>query len=469
MKEETFKLLEQVVKILTDEKHRVNEAEKLMNELLSFHDISGFEAEIYTNIGIIYMIQEKFGQAIHYFKVALDLTKNPEIRSLCFNNIGICDRKKSFIIDNDRIRNNAILAFKKSYKIKQNIDSLSNVGSMHVSSNESDEAIDLFTKVIEIDPDDANAHWNRSLAYLEKYDFKNGWQGYEYGKRTDVRHKRTYGDLPEWDGTNGSKIIIYGEQGIGDEIMWASIIPDIAKDNDIILDAHPRLQDLFRESFPQIKVYGTRKESQCYWPKYHNAQYHLAIGSLCKFYRNELDEFPKTPYLKANAEISQKYKDKLNSLSNRKKIGISWRGGTTDTGELFRRIELEKWVDLFKEDFDFISLQYKEDAEKDLKEFQDKYPEFKIHHWRDVIDDYDETAGLIDNLDLIISVPQSIIHLAGAMGVKTLQLTPYRHMWQMGKFGEDMPWYDSVKNIWQKEHGKWDDVMVQAKEQLCSL
>jgi ADP-heptose:LPS heptosyltransferase len=195
----------------------------------------------------------------------------------------------------------------------------------------------------------------------------------------------------------------------------------------------------------------------------------LAIGSLCKFYRNELDEFPKTPYLKANAEISQKYKDKLNSLSNRKKIGISWRGGTTDTGELFRRIELEKWVDLFKEDFDFISLQYKDDAEKDLQEFNDKYPEFKIHHWRDVIDDYDETAGLIDNLDLIISVPQSIVHLAGAMGVKTLQLTPYRHMWQMGKFGEDMPWYDSVKNIWQKEHGKWDDVMKEAKEHLCSL
>jgi hypothetical protein len=155
--------------------------------------------------------------------------------------------------------------------------------------------------------------------------------------------------------------------------------------------------------------------------------------------------------------------DKCQSLDvdgRKPKIGISWKGGISITNKLPRCIPLETLKPLFALDADFISLQYHVNAQHEVDVFNESMGETIINHWQDVVDDYDLTAGLLENLDLVISVPQSIVHLAGAMGVNTIQLCPKQGLWQMGVYGQNAPWYESVQNFWQPVDGDWKTVVA---------
>ena len=103
-----------------------------------------------------------------------------------------------------------------------------------------------------------------------------------------------------------------------------------------------------------------------------------------------------------------------------------------------------------------------------VKEFEDAH-NINLNHWQETLNDYDETAGLVENLDLIISVPQSVVHLAGALGQAVWQLAPFRAMWQVGPYGEEMPWYLSATNFWQENDEKWEPVMDRVRNELCNL
>ncbi len=114
---------------------------------------------------------------------------------------------------------------------------------------------------------------------------------------------------------------------------------------------------------------------------------------------------------------------------------------------------------LFGLDCDFISLQYHNNARAEVDIFHESLGYEVITHWQDVVDDYDLTAGLLTQLDYVVSVPQSVVHLAGSLGVATLQLCPKSALWQMGVYKQNAPWYKCVKNIWQEVDGKWADVI----------
>lgn len=351
----------------------------------------------------------------------------------------------------------------------QKAEYLTNIGSMYIANGTPLKALDYFNRALDIAPDVAFAKWNRSLASLEAGDYEKGFHDYEYGERTERTKNRDYGikDLPFWDGTPGKTVVIYGEQGLGDELMFASMLPDALKDCTVILDAHPRLADLFRLNFPGVPVYGTRK-AQCAWTQYHDIDAKLQIASLGKFYRKKPEDFPRKPYLKANPILVEKYREKLEAMGDKPKIGISWQGGTDLTGREHRTIPLEKWLPIFRLDCDFISLQYDKNNDEEVKRFELLHG-INLNHWRDMIDDYDETAGLVSNLDLIISVPQSVVHLAGALGAPTWQLCPFKAMWQCGVHGQDMPWYGSVRNFWQDANCEWNPVLEEVKGELCNL
>ena len=239
--------------------------------------------------------------------------------------------------------------------------------------------------------------------------------------------------------------------------MFASILPDIIKNNTIILDCHSRLMDLFRNSFPEITVYATRKALCVDWAKNHKIDSKLAIGSLAKFFRKDKKDFPGTPYLKADPILIKKMKSRLEALSSRPKIGLSWKGGIGITNKAHRTIPLNTFKPLFDFDVDFVSLQYHCNAQHEADVFNEANGKTIINHWQDVVEDYDLTAALISNLDLIISVPQSVVHLAGSLGIKTYQICPVKALWQMGVYGEDAPWYKCVKNYWQLIDGRWED------------
>lgn len=352
-------------------------------------------------------------------------------------------------------------------------DYWTNFGSLLIANGTPYEAMEYFDKASAISDHNPYNKWNRALIHLELGDYENGFNNYDYGDRDEKNKSRNYGieNLPTWDGTPGQSVVVYGEQGIGDEIMFASMIHDLMKTNRVIIDAHPRLADLFRFNFPKVPVYGTRKDtcSNIKWPQYHKIDAKIAMGSLAKFYRTKPEMFPKKPYLKAHPALVEKYQKKLAELGDLPKIGISWMGGTKLTHSNNRCIPLDMFKDIVNlEDFNFISLQYNKHIGKEVKKFEEEN-QVSLNHWQDTLDDYDETAGLVANLDLIISVPQSVVHLAGAMGTPVWQLCPYKAMWQMGVRGQEMPWYGCTKNIWQDESCSWEPVLEKVKDDLCNL
>lgn len=444
----------------TENRQDLEDAEDIFNALLNVDENS---AIIYFYLGTCYLKKKYFVLAEKLFRMALEKDQN----LFCvWNNLGYALR------ENKRF-DEARVAFKKSIELKpDDSDSWMNLGGMYVATGDPDKAIELANKALELNKDNAHAIWNRSLAYLEKGDYVRGWADYEAGVRSKDRNQRFYhgkDNTPKWNGEKDKTIVVYGEQGIGDEIMFASILPDVIKDAKVIFDAHPRLYKIFRESFPNIYVYGTRKDNELAWPLFHKIDAAISIASLGKFYRTKPEDFPGKPYLKTNPILYQKMKEKLNELGPKLKVGISWKGGTKKTNSNPRHIKLEKWLPLLKSiDADWISLQYKLEAQEEINDFE-KVSGIKIHHFQEEIDDYDLTAALVSNLDFIISVPQSVVHLAGALGIPTIQLTPKNALWQMGVYGHDMPWYSCVKNIWQDESREWESVIQKAKEEICNL
>lgn len=352
---------------------------------------------------------------------------------------------------------------------------LTNLGSLMIANGTPKLALEYFDKASMIVKDVPYNLWNSSLAYLELGDYEKGFSLYDFGDRNAKSAVRKYNrkELPDWDGTPGKTIVVFGEQGIGDEIMFASMLPDAMKDCRVILDSHPRLADLFRLNFPMIPVYGTRKDTSenVMWAYHHNIDAKIAIGSLAKYYRKKEQDFPRVPYLIPDPVLVEKYSQRLAAISDKPKIGFSWMGGVKSTGRNERHIPLELWVDLFnqfKDQVDFISLQYNKDISDKVKEFELKHS-FTLNHWPDVMEDYDETAGLVANLDLIISAPQSVVHLAASMGTPVWQLTPFKAMWQMGPYGQEMPWYACTRNFWQDPSCRWEPIMDSVREELCNL
>lgn len=346
-----------------------------------------------------------------------------------------------------------------------------NYGSMFVTAGTPDKAIEIFEKAKKLSDNVPLNEYNLGLAYLEKGNYEKGFKGYDIGERPEKHLNRnySYATLPYWDGSKGKNLVVIGEQGIGDELMFGTIIPDVAKDCHVVLDAHPRLADMFRRSFPNIDVYGTRKDACIDWGKRYKLDAKVLIGSLPKYYRKEEKDFPKLPYLVVDPKLDEYYANKLNEMGNKPKIGISWRGGSQNTGKQERYIPLENWLPILKLDCDFISLQYDGGILPGIEEFNAKH-NVNIHHWVREMEEYERTAAIVKNLDLIISVPQSVIHLSGAIGqTLTWQLCPIKTLWPAGPYGKDMPWYPNVINIWQKEIGNWDYVMNEVKERLCSL
>lgn len=357
----------------------------------------------------------------------------------------------------------AVECFEKAISLcPDDADMYNNIGGMFVNNGTPNEAIAYFDKCLEHDQNHASGHWNKGLALLEKGSWHDGWTEYEWGfKGKEKRKNKQYPmDLPFWDGKAGQTVIVYGEQGIGDEIMFASIIGELSKEVEVIYDCHPRLADIFRNSF-DFPIYGTRKDNKITWPHQYNPDAKVSVASLGKYYRNKDSDFPGSPYLKADESLRKHYREKLDSLGSKMKVGISWKGGYKVTRKDLRSIPLEGLSDVLSEDCTFISLQYTPGAAEDCEGTD-------VHHWQEAVDDYDHTAALVAELDLVISVCTSVIHLSGALGTPCWVMTPSRPAWRYGLESESMIWYDSVK-LYRQEGYDWGSVVNKIKDDLCHL
>lgn len=363
--------------------------------------------------------------------------------------------------------------------IPPNADIQNNLATLYINEGHPEKAFEYLNEALRIESTHAQARWNMSLAYLEMGDYEHGWELYDWGMNAKVRIAREYtkDPLPVWNGEKGKRIVVYGEQGIGDEILFASCLPELIRDSELVVfDCHKKIHRLFCNSFPGIDIYPTREDEILTWPMKqdgtyrYNFDYKVAIGSLPRYYRPNLESFPGTPYIHPTKQNEQYWAEKLAALGTKPKIGISWVGGHKRTRVEVRSMQLEQMLPILQCDADFISLQYTPvDAEIDA--FTQKHG-IKIHHWPEACysDNYDVTAGLVANLDLVITVCTSLVHLAGSMGVPVWVMTPSRPAWRYRLDLDYLPWYqNSVLFRQQSDSVDWTPVVEEVKESLQSL
>jgi ADP-heptose:LPS heptosyltransferase len=227
------------------------------------------------------------------------------------------------------------------------------------------------------------------------------------------------------------------------------------------------LTGLFKRSFPKADVYGTRfvtEGPELSWINDYTIEARAAFSSLPKYYRQKKEDFPGTAYLTADPERRLQWKSLFDTLGKRPKIGIAWTGGSKKTGSQRRRLTLEMLLPILSQDCTFISLEYK-NRDKEIKEFQKKHG-IKIHHWNRAVDtyDYDDTAGLVAELDMVIGINTAVLHLAGGLGIKTLALIPEWPIWVWGHKGDSVPWSKDLKIFRQK--GSWESAISRLAHEL---
>lgn len=398
-------------------------------------------------IGQIYAEAERFGMAYHTFKAVTLL--RPE-KSEGWNNLGMaCEGMKN--------HEESMVHFRKAWSIEHRANYASNIGNCYLSRQDYKQAVEWAHKALKMDSQCGSAKAVLAMSSLALGDWATGWDNYESTLGGKFRKETQFLEEGRWDGTPGKRLIVYGEQGLGDEIMYSSCVPDVQKDAaSVVLECDKRLQGLFRRSFPGVEVYGTRREAAP-WLEGREIDARVSVGTLPKFYRRSVQAFPGTPYLKADPERVLQWKSLFSTWGGRPTIGLCWTGGSKHNKPQARAIGLEAFRSLIETtDANFVSLQYKDPSEEITA------TGLPVRHFKRAAesDDYDDTAGLVGALDMVIGVHTSVHHLAGALGVRGEILVPHETLWL---YENGFPWYRSARLHRQRKGEAWADVIRRVK------
>ncbi len=359
-----------------------------------------------------------------------------------------------------------------------------NLAACYINEGNPQEGLEFINRALEIDPNFDRARWNAALINLELGNFRKGFELYEAGLGAD-RLLHTYGEAKyltdarhELHRGRNEALIVYGEQGIGDELMFGSILYDLKKDYNVTFDCHPRLSWFFEQAHPDITVRPTRKENDQApaWIGEQRAQLYVALADTAKFYRPSRSAFTKAwkanaPFYEAPADETQEYRAGLEALANgRKIIGLATRGGVIKTNRHYRTIRPPHLAPILGDDrYFFVSLDY-EAVDPMVEEINKEFGPNKIVHWRAVNHhfDYQHTAALVKATDCLITVCQSVFHLAGCLDHPTCCLAPAAPAWRYGLTGKRAYWYPGNNiRLFRAKHGQdWQEPMDNLKDHL---
>ena len=298
---------------------------------------------------------------------------------------------------------------------------------------------------LECDPEEKNARMNLATCYLALGELGKGWDTMELSLGSKFRREWSYGDEERWNGEIGKTVVVYGEQGLGDEIYFCEAIPDASKESKIIIDCDERLEGLFRRSFPNVEVHGTRRRASVGWLDGKKIDYRCSMVSLQRFYRRFEHQYKNKPYLVADPDRRHMWRSLFDSFG-KPVIGVCSIGGTKKNNQAGRTITEDDWKPFIEShDAVYVSLDYKGID-----------PSFcKSYPFATRSSDYDDTAALVAELDHVIGVCTTAMHLADGLGVPTTVLVPTEHNF---KFSPGIPKYKTSKLVYQD--GKaWSDVL----------
>lgn len=343
------------------------------------------------------------------------------------------------------------------------------LGSALLALGRADEAMAAYRRALKVLPTYPDALFHQGMLNLMRGRYRDGWAGFEYRFKIPRGTKRRA--EPRWNGTSlrGRTLHVLREQGLGDDIMYSSCYPQLIADaKHCVIECEPRLEKLFRRSFPQaefVPIVDNAIKSEVLERKDVDAR--IFSASVPGYLRNSLRDFPEHQgYLFADPARAAYWRGQLARLGPGLKVGLSWRGGTVYTHRNRRTLLLETLQPLLAiPGVHWVNLQYGERA-GEIAAFSAAHG-IAITDWPEAIDgDYDETAALVDGLDLVVSVCTSVIHLTGALGREARVMVPFAPEWRYGLEGDRMPWYPGVHLHRQVDPQDWSSVIAEVAAAL---
>ena len=384
----------------------------------------------------------------------------------CFSNLGLAARYQGLYQESESALRAALELDPLNHPARANL------GVLLKDLGRADEAMAQFEAVVADHPGDDETRWNLAVTRLASGDFRAGWSDYEKRWLQRDALKRGF-DFPGWDGSApaGKTVLVFAEQGLGDEIMFASCLPDaMRRGGRWIVECSPRLRTLFQRSFPQAEILPSPLDATGGWrERLKHVDLQVAAGSLPRLLGREPGAFPAHEgYLKADPVRIAAWKARLDAEGPGLKVGVSWRGGDPRTGRRTRSMELAQLAPLFAlKACRFASIQYgpvEDECEGARREFG-----VPLQHWPEAQADFDEMAALVSALDLVVTVTTAAVHLAGGLGKRAWVMVPASPEWRYGLSGERMPWYPSVRLFRQGAPLDWAPVIERIAQQLRAL
>ena len=328
--------------------------------------------------------------------------------------------------------------------------------------NRHEEAIASYSAALALDPNFAPARFNRALSYLVTGDFEPGWRDHEWrwrGSDTQIA-LRDFGK-PQWQGEDlqGKTILVHAEQGLGDTIQFSRYVPLLAaRGAHVVLEVQAPLTALLAQ-LPGARTVIAMNSAR---PP---IDYHCPILSLPFAFGTRLDSIPASvPDLSAPAAHAGRWRTRLGPRTGLR-VGLAWSGNAMHVNDRNRSIPFERLVALGDPAWTLVSLQ------KDIRERDRAAIERcgSMRRFAAEIEDFQDTAAIIAEVDLVVTADTSVAHLAGAMGKPVWVLLPFSADWRWLLERDDSPWYPTATLYRQRERGDWDEVVERVARKLRAL
>ena len=417
--------------------------------------------DAYFNLGITLTSSGHIEEAVKFYNQAIALSPN---FVMAYNNLGNALSSLGKIED-------AISVYKKSIILDPDFFlAYSNLGIALKSLGRFQESYDSFQKAVDIKPDYAKGYYNWGRALMLNFDFQKAFELMEWRlKFNEENYIPLKTSKPRWDGVTKHRVFLWKEQGIGEHIMFSSMISELhARTEKLIVECDPRLLPLFQRSFSHKIIFITDR-IEISEDDYDS---HLPIGSLPLHFRKELNDFNKSSqgWLQSDPVKAKYIKEKILQNNSKKIIGLSWNTQSSLPQAFQRNVKLEDLLLPLKNlDLKFINLQYG-DVSEEISNLKAKHgidilevPDV------DIFNDIDELAAIIAACDEVISIQNFNAHLAGSLGTKTKLLLPFAADERWGYKTNKSYWYNSTTIYRQIEPRNWSDPILNISNDLDNI
>lgn len=402
----------------------------------------------YTNIGNSLAKNLQFDEADKYFDLALTVEPNHAEAAVgkgvaAFQNLDYEAAEAAF---------ERALELRPGHLIVE-----TNLGNCYSVQGKYDKALIYLNKSIERDPENGLARTNRGLIHLVRGDFEQGWQDYEYRFDSGNMMANRFSEIPRWVGPNSaaSNVLIWAEQGLGDEIMFSTIFPDLeALAHTFYVECDPRLFEIFKVSFPKLNFVIRRTITSI-----SGIDHQLPLASLGLHFRNQLSGFPRPPGGHLACPTGKLSLATIQALENlpRPWIGVSW-----ESYALTKNFRGRKSIPAAEFSFltrhlsgSVINLQFpnphrhERQTEQDIPEQVVTLPDL------DLKNDVAALAELLGKLDRVVTIGNSVAHTCGAFGIPAEVLLPSVPDWRWGHTGRASHWYASLTLLRNARADDW--------------